>query len=194
MNPKAIRANILGVLLVLVVTAGAGTLVSLPAVSQTLQMRTPQEDLLPNAPGEPAKRTAKVPLAFRTAELFLAGGTAFDMTTTARSLDHPTTALRSDGALLGHYYVAEQGWAGVFGRRDPYTAIAANVILNYEVDRFSRRLYARGGRWRMLSYGLLTLKGATNTWAAASNIRNSERIDAQVRLATGYRGQIVWAR
>jgi len=116
------------------------------------------------------------------------------MTTTVRGLDHPTNALRSDGVLLTHFYVTENGWAGCLGKRDAFTAVAANVFLNVEIDRYSRKLYTRGGRWRALAYGAVLAKGTLNVIAAGSNIRSDERINQQVRTATGYKGLIVWAK
>jgi hypothetical protein len=141
-----------------------------------------------------AKPASKSSFAFRATELYFAGDTAFDMTTTVRSMDHPTTALRSDHTFLTHYYMEEEGWAGVFGRRDKVTAVAANVFLNAGIDRFSRKLYSRGGKWRALAYGVLFTKGTFNALAAGGNIRNEERINEQVRLATGYKGQIIWTK
>jgi hypothetical protein len=141
-----------------------------------------------------AEQTKKVRFVFRASELWLAGGTAFDMTTTARSLDHPTTAYMSNGTFLTHYYVKETGWAGFLGDRDAFTAVGANVLLNAGIDRYSRKLYSRGGRWRTVGIGVLLAKGTLNAIAAGSNIRNGDRIDRQVRMATGYKGQIIWSR
>lgn len=115
------------------------------------------------------------------------------MTTTIQGLSHPTTAYRSDDIFLTHYYVVESGWAGCFGKRDIATAVAANVMLNVGIDWFSRRLYARGGRWRVLAFGALLAKGTSSMIAAGSNIQNNERIDRNVRLATGYQGRILWS-
>lgn len=178
-----IRAGLFGVLLTV------GLVTPLSANSQT--MFSPENDRA-KIPKE-AEQGQKPSFAFRASEYYLAGATAFDMTTTVRGLQHPTTALRSDGSLLAHYYVVETGWAGFLGRRDPVTAVAANAFLNFEVDRFSRRLYARGGRWRAVAIGALLAKGAFNTVGAVNNIRSDERIDGQVRLATGYQGQIGWS-
>jgi hypothetical protein len=153
-----------------------------------------EEDGPPKVSEGTTKRIPKISFAFRASELYLAGGTAFDMTTTVRGLGHPTTASRSDGTLLTRYYVTEQGWAGFLGRRDPVTATAANILLNAGIDRFSRKLYTRGGRWRALAYGTVLAKGTLNAIAAGNNIRNNERINQQVRTATGYKGLIVWAK
>jgi hypothetical protein len=161
---------------------------SLPANSQSMFYLQGSKAKIPEKAG-PVQKTI---LAFKASELFLAGGTAFDMTTTARGLNHPTTAYRSDGSFLTQYYVNETGWAAFLGKRDAVTAVTANVLLNAGIDRFSRRLYARGGRWRKLALGTVLLKGALNTIAASNNIRNDNRIDDQVRLATGYQGTILW--
>ena len=176
-----IRAGIIGVLLAMNVTnsssANSQTLVS-PGVSRKVSG---------------AKQVPKTSFAFRASELYLAGGTAFDMTTTIQGLSHPTTAYRSNDTFLTHYYVVESGWAGCFGKRDIVTAVTANVMLNVGVDWLSRRLYARGGHWRVLAFGALLTKGTFSMIAAGSNIQNNERIDRNVRLATGYRGTILWS-
>lgn len=192
MNLTCIRARMYGVLLALILPAGVAALAPMSAASQTLQIPEFREGNRVLRVLEAPKPVPKTSFAFKASELFFAGATAFDMTTTVRSLDHPTIALRSDGTPIAHYDGVEKGWAGIFGRRDPYTAVAANVILNAGIDRFSRRLYTRGGRWRALSYGMVLSKGALNMLAGAGNIRHDSRIDAQVRLATGYQGAITW--
>jgi hypothetical protein len=190
MHLKRIRAGFFGVLLAMTL----GPITPSSAISQT-PLFSPDEDGPPKAPEEPAKRIPpKISFAFRASELYFAGGTAFDMTTTVRGLDHPTTALRSDGTFLAHYYVVEKGWAGVFGRTDPYTATAANVLLNVGIDRLGRKLYTRGGKWRALAYGTVLLKGTLNVIAAGENTGINQRINQKVRIATGYKGQIVWSR
>lgn len=135
----------------------------------------------------------KPSFAFIASEISLAGGTAFDLATTATLLNHPTAAYMSDGQFLTHYYTTEDGWAGVFGKRDPVSATLANGIKNAMLERFTYRLYERGGRWRILGFGLNFLQGGISSAAAIHNIRFGGRIDEQVRLATGYRGQIVWS-
>ncbi len=180
-----IRAGFIGMLLAMSVMNSSSS-----AYAQT--SFSPEGDEVPKAPE--AKQVQKTGFGFRASEAFLAGGTAFDMTTTVQGLSHPTTANRSDGSFLTHYYVKETGWAGVFGNRDAFTAVTANVFLNAGIDRYSRRLYARGGRWRALGIGTLLFKGTLNSIAAGSNIRNDARIDQQVRLATGYKGRIIWSR
>jgi hypothetical protein len=177
-----IRAGMFGMLLAMSVMN------SLSANSQTLF--PPEHDTSKVPKAESVKKTS---FAFKASELYLAGGTVFDMTTTVQGLDHPTTAYRSDNIFLTHYYPVESGWAGCFGNRDAFTAVGANVVLNVGVDLVSRSLYARGGRWRALAFGALLLKGTFNVIAASNNIRNDERINADVRLATGYRGQIIWS-
>ena len=103
------------------------------------------------------------------------------------------TANRSDGSFLVHYYVRETGWAGFLGNRDAFTAVGANVFKSVLMDRFSRRLYARGGRWRTAAFGLNIAQTVLSLVAAGNNIRFDGRIDRQVRLATGYQGLIVWS-
>ncbi len=178
-----IRAVIVGMLLAM------GFVTPSFANSQTLV--SPENDRPKSLETDRVKKPGFV---FRASEIYLAGGTAFDMTTTVMGLSHPTTASRSDGTFLTHYYAVESGWAGYLGRTDSFTAVGANVILNVAVDRFSRRLYARGGRWRALAIGTNVLKATLNTIAAGNNVRRSERIDSQVRIATGYQGQILWSR
>ncbi|HUC02134.1 MAG TPA: hypothetical protein VMA75_04530 [Candidatus Paceibacterota bacterium] len=166
-----------------------GLVTPLPANSQStsfLGIERPDAPLPRRVPQKPGR-------AFRASELFLAGGTAFDMTTTARLLGHPTVAERSDGSYLTSYYTTENGWAGVFGKRDTVSTVVANVAMNAMIDRYSRTLYARGGRWRTVGIGMNVLKGTINSMAAVHNIRFDQRIDQQVRLATGYKGQIIWS-
>ncbi len=183
-----VRAGSSGVLLLLMM----GFITPLSAIGQT-PLFSLFERGHPSTEGPP-KPVPKLSFAFHASECYLAGGTAFDMTTTVRSMDHPTTALRSDGTFLAHYYAKEDGWAGVFGRIDVATAVIANVLLNAEVDRFSRKLYSRGGRWKVFAFGVVLSKGTLNAIAAGGNIRSDGRIDQQVRLATGYRGLILWSR
>jgi hypothetical protein len=182
------RVGLLG--RVLLMMMGLASL-SLSADSQTSVAPENDRAQVPEAP-----RVEKPGFVFRASELYLAGGTAFDMTTTVRGLQHPTTALRSDGSFLTHYYVVEKGWAGFLGNRNCVTAVAANVALNVAVDRFSRKLYARGGRWRGVAIAALLAKGTFNVIGASNNIRSDsdERIDNQVRLATDYRDQIRWSQ
>jgi hypothetical protein len=186
MHLKYIRAGFFGVLLTLGLSGPR------LALSQT-QLFSTSEDEPPKAP-EPAKKIPRISFAFRASELFLSGGTAFDMTTTVRGLNHPTTALRSDNTFLAHYYVTENGWAGMFGKRDAFTAVMANTLLNAGIDRFSRKLYSRGGRWRVLAYGTVLARGTINAIAAGENTQMNERIDTSVRTATGYKGQIIWSK
>ena len=184
MNLTKIRAGSFGMLLLVMGLTNLS-----PANSQSMFPFIRSTAEIPKA--KPVQKTS---LAFKGSELFLASGTAFDMTTTARGLNHPTTAYRSDGSFLTQYYVNETGWAGFLGKRDAFTAVGANVFKNVLVDRYSRRLYARGGRWRTLAFGINILQGVINSVAAGSNIRSDERIDRKVRLATGYGGRIVWSR
>jgi hypothetical protein len=183
-----IRAGDFGVLLLLML----GFIIPASAIAQA-PLFSLYEGVHPKIEGLP-KPVPKLSFAFRASECYLAGGTAFDMTTTVRSLDHPTTALRNDGTFLAHYYVKEEGWAGIFGRRDMATAVIANVLLNVELDRLSRKLYSRGGRWRVIAYGVVLSKGTLNALAAGGNIRDDGRINQQVRVATGYRGLILWSK
>lgn len=183
-----IRAGFFGVLLLLTM----GLITPSSAIGQT-PLFSLFERGHPNAEGPP-KPVPKLSFAFKASECYLAVGTVFDMSTTVRSMNHPTTALRNDGTFLTHYYVKEIGWAGIFGRRDVVTAVSANVLLNAGMDRLSRTFYSRGGRWKALAFAVVLSKGTLNALAAGGNIRSYERIDQQVRLATGYRGLILWSR
>jgi hypothetical protein len=184
MNLTKIRAGSFGMLLLVM-----GLTNPSPANSQSMFSLGWNRAEIPKAEQVPKKTS----LAFKGSELFLASGTAFDMTTTARGLGHPTSAYTSGGKFLTHYYVEETGWAGFLGKRDAFTAVGANAFKNVLMDRYSRRLYSRGGRWRIAAFGMNILQGTFNSVAAYKNIRSDERIDKQVRLATGYRGAIVWA-
>jgi len=183
MHLTEVRAKFIGMLLL-----AMGIVAPSPANSQSMFSLGMERAKIPKA-----EQVPKTSFAFKASELFLSSGTAFDMTTTVRSLDHPTTAYRSDDSFLTHYYVKETGWAGFLGNRDAFTAVGANVVKNFLIDRYSRRLYARGGRWRTVAFGMNILQGTLSSIAAGNNIRSDERIDRQVRLATGYRGLIVWS-
>lgn len=104
-------------------------------------------------------------------------------------------AYRGDNnQFLMRYTVTEDGWAGFLGKRDAFTAVSANVLLNVGVEKFSRRLYLRGGRWRYVAIGLLVAKATDNLVAGIHNERLQAGIDGRVRQMTGYRGTIVWSR
>lgn len=165
-----------------------GVAAPLPANAQSMFSFKRRREEIPKV-----ERVQKTSTAFKVSELFLATGTAFDATTTIQGLDHPTTANMSNGNFLAHYYVRETGWAGFLGSRDAFTAVGANVVKNFLIDRCSRRLYARGGRWRTVAFGMDIAQAVVSSIAAGRNIRSDERIDSQVRLATGYRGIIIWS-
>lgn len=165
--------------------------ISHPSSATCQSMFSLEQDRTEVPKAKPVKKTGFV---FKASEVYLAGGTAFDMTTTVRGLDHSTTAYMSNGAPLTHYYVKETGWAGYLSSTDASTVVLSNVALNCGVDWLSRRLYARGGRWRTIAVGALLAKGTFNIISASNNIRNDGQVDNQVRTATGYRGLIVWSR
>jgi hypothetical protein len=182
MHHSTVRAGLFGALLALTATG----LVTPPAVAFAQTSFSSSSGGLPDAPERPTKRTPKkTAFAFRASEFFFGGATAFDMSTTVTTLNHPTTAHRSDGLIIAHYYGYERGWVGIFGRRDAWTAVTANVLKNVVIDRYSRRFYARGGRWRALGYGLIVAQAAFNLIDATSNVRSNERIDQRVQRATG---------
>jgi hypothetical protein len=140
------------------------------------------------------KPIPKVDFKFMASELFLAGGTAFDMKTTVTGLSHPTTAYRADGIFLTHYYPVETGWARCFGNRNTFAIVNANVGLNAGINVFARRLATRGGRWRFVALGLDLAKATFSSEAAIHNIRYNATVDNRVRLETGYKGLILWSR
>ncbi len=179
------KACMFGLLWVMVM--GVTALSSSLAFAQTLDI--PDGDL----PKAPERQPVQKPSwAFRGLELSLAGATAFDMTTTANGLGHPTAAYSVDGKLLAHYYAVETGWAKCFGDRNTSAIIAGNVFMNAGVDHLSEHFYPRGGRWRIAAFALLAAKTAINSEAAIHNIRYMQTIDTRVRHATGYGGVIIW--
>jgi len=141
------------------------------------------------------KRPNKVDFLHWASRGYLVAGTWLDASTTANGLSHPTMAYRGDNnQFLMRYTVTEDGWAGFLGKRDAFTAVSANVLLNVGVEKFSRRLYLRGGRWRYVAIGLLVAKATDNLVAGIHNERLQAGIDGRVRQMTGYRGTIVWSR
>jgi hypothetical protein len=140
------------------------------------------------------KKADKIDFLYRASNAYLVGGTWLDMTTTYPVLHHPTVAYRADGSVLTRYYGIETGWAGCLGRRNTVAVIAANVALNAGLNLLSRRIYRRGGRWRVLAITVNVLKGTDNLMAGVHNIRYNAGVDGRVQLATGYMGQIRWSR
>lgn len=170
--------------------AGLGVLLVMatsPARAQIQQFQT-------RALQEPREGSRKLDILFRTSEWYLGFGTALDMISTVRVLNHPTVALGTDQSVIGRFSGVENGWAGsVVGRRNTAAVVSANVILNVSIGMLSRNLYRRGGHWRFLAIGLNVLKGTNNTMAGIGNLRFNAGIDGQLRAATGYRGQIAWS-
>ncbi len=171
--------------LLLLIAMGASSL------RATAQMQfTPRVD----APTKQVEGHRKIDLLYLASEAYLAAGTAVDMKSTADGLHHPTMAYRADGIFLTHYYVTENGWAGFLGNRNADGVVLANVLLNTGFDLADRRLYRRGGRWRILAVTLNVLKGTENVADGVSNIRMLGSINKRVRLETGYTGRIIWSR
>ena len=161
---------------------------SLPhAIAQTQN----NEDL-PQAPQQ--KKSDTTDFVYKASPIVLSFATTADMYTTVRNLDHPTVAYRADGTVLTHYYIVEGGWARCFGERSPFAATTANVLLNAGVTALSRKLYLRGGRWRVAAAALLLAKAGANFAGAIHNERVLTGIDRQVRLSTGYKGVILWSQ
>lgn len=142
-------------------------------------------------PDEPESNTDQVSVTYRVSDVYLAVGTMLDMTSTVRLMGHPTIAYRGDGSVLTHYHGIEAGWARVFGDRNEFTAVAANVGLNVGLNLLSRKIYRRGGYWRVLAIGMNVLKGTDNLVAGIHNIRYNA--DRNVRSVTGYSGPIHWS-
>lgn len=139
-------------------------------------------------------KSRKLDAFYRISRLYLGTGTTLDGFSTHEGLDHPTVAHRADKTVLGYFYGTEIGWAGsVVGRRNANAVVAANVLLNFGVERLSQNLYRRGGRWRFLAIGLNLAKATDSTMAGAGNLRFCAGIDSRLRARTGYRGKIIWS-
>lgn len=143
--------------------------------------------------GKPKEKADKIATLYKVSRFYLAGATAFDMWSTAKVIGHPTVARRPDGDLLAYYHGQEVGWAGFLGRRDTRAAIAANVVLNVGLTLLSRKLYQKGGRWRVLAIVVNVAKGTDNVVAGVGNVRYGRTVDGRVSAATGYGGPIVWS-
>ncbi len=147
---------------------------------------------LPESPKVPVRRSRLDGVLYLASEGYLAGGTWLDASTTVRGLEHPTMAYRGNGSFLMRYVVTEKGWARCMGNRNAFGVTAANVALNLGVLVASRRLFRRGGRWRILAIGFVVAKATASTWAGVRNIQLEGGINQQVRHDTGYRGAILW--
>jgi hypothetical protein len=164
------------------------SLCSLHAFAQT------QPILSDEPPRKPVEKVQKIDFLYLASEAYLSAGTTVDMYTTANGLGHPTTAYRANGTFLTRYYIGEDGWAGCFGKRNTTGVISANVALNIGFDLLDRRLYRRGGRWRIAAITLNVLKGTGNLADGFHNIKVARDVDKRVRLQTGYAGRIIWSR
>ncbi len=187
----------LAIKICLIATLCAGGLATIPCVHAQTQFQL-QKDEFPNGPEKvaaPEKRKPdRIGLLYLASEGVLAGGTWWDAKTTSDGLDHPTMAYRKDdNAFLMRYVITEVGWAGTFAKRDAFAASTANILLNVGVAETSRRLYHRGGRWRMAAIGLNLAKGGVGMIAGYHNQQLNGSIDQRVRMLTGYRGAIVWS-
>ncbi len=139
------------------------------------------------------KRADKLDFLYKASNVYLFAGTSLDMVTTVQGLNHPEMARRTDGSVLGRYPGVETGWAGCFGRRNTFAVVSANVALNVGINLLSRKIYRRGGHWRILAVALNVLKGTDNMAAGFHNMKYASALDERIR-ATGYTGQIVWSR
>ncbi len=143
---------------------------------------------------KPKEESGKLDRLYKVSEWTLGVGTTLDGLSTARALDHPTVALRTDGTVLARFYSVEEGWAGpVVGRRNTNAVVLANVLLNVGVRQLSRNLYRRGGKWRLLAIGLNVWKATDSTTAAVGNFRFCAGINDRLRVTTGYQGKIIWS-
>ena len=176
-------------LVAVVLFIAMGPVSSSPAFAQ---VALSSEGSLPDAP---VKKSQKIDLLFRASEGYLAAGTTFDMMTTANNLGHPTTASSSGGVFLTHYYAEENGWAGpIVGQRNTTGVVLANVGLNLGIDLLDRRLFKRGGKWRVAAISLNMLKGTASMFCGMNNIRTNEGVNKVVQMQTGYKGIVVWSR
>jgi hypothetical protein len=142
---------------------------------------------------KPKKETDKIGFLYKASDIYLSGATLLDMSSTVRVLHHPTTASRTDGSVLARYQGEEVGWASFLGKRNTGAAVGANVLLNVGMDLLGRRLYRRGGHWKILAVAVNVLKGTDNLMAGVHNIRYSSNIDGNICLATGYTGRVIWS-
>jgi hypothetical protein len=163
-------------------------LISLPHAIAQIQT---QEDL-PRPPEK--KKSDAIDFLFKASPVILSAATSVDLYTTTHGLDHPTVAYREDGSFLTNYYVVEKGWARCFGERSPFAASVANSTLNAGIMMLSRRLYLRGGRWRIAALALVLAKAGTNLDGGIQNERFLGSIDQRIQVATGYKGVVLWAK
>ena len=177
-----------------VILLAAGGLVPLPVIAQvqtsSLLLVKPAVKTTFAKPDEQAR---KFRTAYRASRVFLYGATVFDASTTVQVMNHPTIASRPDGSVIARYHGTETGWASYFGKQNTFAAVTANVGLNVGVDWLSRRMYRRGGKWRMAAIGLNLAKGTGNLVCGIHNIRTDAGVDRRIRMATGYRGPISWS-
>jgi hypothetical protein len=139
------------------------------------------------------EKVRKTDFLYLGSQAFLGAGTMMDMKSTVDGLNHPTVASRQNGMFLTNYYARETGWAGVFGQKNTNGVVAANVLLSTGFDLLDRRLYRRGGKWRIVAITLNFAKGLDNGMSAFHNIGVNKDIDKHVRLQTGYNGRIIWS-
>jgi len=95
-------------------------------------------------------RSHKLDLLFQASQIYLSSGTSVDGVTTGLALNHRPIARQADGVFLMSYPSRETGWVSRFGLQNPSGVIAANVGLNLGIGLLSRRMYRRGGRWRLV--------------------------------------------
>ncbi len=176
----------------LIATLCAAGLAASPRVHAQSQSSPFEREDRPRAPEK--KKPDRTDFFYMASEGYLVGGTWMDSSTTVKGLEHPTMAYRKDNTFLMRYEVTENGWAGCFGKRDAFTASSANILLNVGIAELSRRLYRRGGHWRIAAITLNLAKGTGGMMAGIHNAQLDTSIDQRVRTLTGYHGVIVWSR
>lgn len=130
-------------------------LVTVPSSFAQTQFQFKREDFL-----EPKRKADKIDFFYKASQGYLLGATGLDMSTTVMGLDH--------GGV-------ETDWAKCFGKRDTFGVVGANVGLNAGIGYLDRKMYQRGGRWRIAATVLNVLKGTTNTMSGIHNIRYLKR-------------------
>jgi len=167
-------------------------LIALGLVSPTLAFT--QFQSLPDEPAQP-RQVEKVPkrdFLYLASEAYLVGGTVVDMRTTAEGLDHPTSAYTTSGKFLMQYTIRESGWASFLGVHNTFRVTTANVLMNTGLDLLDRKLYRRGGRWRIAAISLNVAKATIGVTDGLRNMKVLGNVDKVVQLQTGYRGAVVW--
>ena len=167
-------------------------LVILSLGNSVLAFAQTREGILPDAPSGKTDKTVRA--LYWASRGALLGGGLLDGISTERLMSHPTVAYQSDGTVLMRYHGVETGWARCFGARNKFAAVSANMALDAGVDFLSRKIYRKGGRWRILAIAVNTAKSVDNVAAGIHNVQYNASVNRRVELATGYKGQIYWSK